>query len=53
MFASQRENMMDSQELEAAVYAACLAAAHAMGDNIKLLSWFGSNHPAPLKLAAA
>jgi hypothetical protein len=43
---------MDMQQLEAAVYAACLAAAVALGEDIKHLSWFGSNKPSREKAAA-
>lgn len=45
---------MNTEELKAAVNAACLAAAISLGDEIKELSWFGANHPSPTsKLAQA
>lgn len=43
---------MNMQELDAAVYAACLAAAKALGNDTKGLSWFGSNHPSRVDKAA-
>lgn len=33
----------NDEQLRAALYAACLAAAKAMGPAIKTMSWFGRN----------
>ncbi len=44
--------MADKGKLETAVYAACLAAALQIKDEIKLMSWIGANHAGPRKMAA-
>jgi hypothetical protein len=36
---------MSDEELRAALYAACLASARAMGPALKTMSWFGRNVP--------
>lgn len=44
--------MDQKKQMEAAIYAACFAAAVALGPNIKNLSWFGANNTVPRKVAA-
>jgi len=35
---------MIDQKFKDEIYQACLISAHAMGEDIKTLSWFGKNH---------